>query len=390
MNHSILREFKNCINETINNINKEISLRSRKLMFKDVIYCLSLMIGNNKSYDIINASMKIDNIINVSSEALIKYQNKINKTYFYKLNDNLLTFIYKNIKNRIIAVDGTYITLSKSLTEDGFKLSKNKNYSTALVSTLFDIDREIPINYLLSVDDSERVSLKKQFKYLKRGDIIIMDRGYYSKQLLYQLNNLYVKVIFRLKKNMTQIKKLKNNDTTYLIEYLDSKINFRIIKYIINKKNYYIGTTIYDKNIDYLQNLYWSRWKIEINFRHSKYNLSMNNINFKSKKSIIQNICVHNFVFIINSYLQYYSQLSINPNFKINTASHLNIVINNILYLLIYKKATKNIIDKILNMLDILKNTTTYIKKDRDYDRIKKKPSSKWCQYGNKYKMVKK
>jgi hypothetical protein len=64
-----LKEFKNFLNTSINIINKEINIRFRKLSLKDIIYCLSLMIGNNKSYDIINASLKIDNIVNVSSRA---------------------------------------------------------------------------------------------------------------------------------------------------------------------------------------------------------------------------------------------------------------------------------------------------------------------------------
>ena len=40
----------------------------------------------------------------------------------------------------------------------------------------------MPINYKLSTHESERDALRKQFQYLKKTDILIMDRGYYSKK----------------------------------------------------------------------------------------------------------------------------------------------------------------------------------------------------------------
>ena len=99
---------------------------------------------------------------------------------------------------------------------------------------------------------------------------------------------------------------MKNkNDNIIFVKYSKKKIKLRIIKYVINKKVYYLGTTIYNQNIEYFKNLYWKRWKVEINFRYSKYNLSMNNIKSKTKNSIIQDIYIHNFMFIISSYLQY-------------------------------------------------------------------------------------
>ena len=390
MNSSILKNLKKNINMSIDNINKEINIRSRKLSFRDIIYCSSLMVTNNQSYDIINASLKINNIVDVSTCALIKYKNGIHNTYFNEINKNMISFIYEGQKNRIIAVDGTYINLLKSLINDGFKLSRNGNYCISLISTLFDVEREIPINYKLFINNSERDALIKQFKYLNKGDILIMDRGYYSKKLLYLLNNRSINIIFRLKNNLKQISSIKNkNDVITFIEYEGTKIKFRIIKYKINNKIYYLGTTIYDKNIKYFKDLYWKRWKIEINFRHSKYNLSMNNIKSKTKNSIIQDIYTHNFVFILSSYLQYCLQKNMNYSFKISTSSHLNITVNNILYYLLYKKATKNIINKLLTILNISKQVSIPIRSGRSYKRIKKRPTNKWCQYGNKYKMVK-
>ena len=90
--------------------------------------------------------------------------------------------------------------------------------------------------------------------------------------------------------------------------------------------------------------------------------------------TILQDIYIHNFIFTLSSYLQYYLQVDIDSSLKINTTSHLTIVINNILYILLYKKATKNTINELLTILDISKHVTNPIRNNRNYERIKKKP----------------
>ena len=56
------------------------------------------------------------------------------------------------------------------------KLSANKNYSTALVSSLYDIKINMPINYGIFKSFNEREALNEQFEYFKENDVAIMDR----------------------------------------------------------------------------------------------------------------------------------------------------------------------------------------------------------------------
>ena len=60
----------------------------------------------------------------------------------------------------------------------------------------------------------------------------------------------------------------EKNDLIININNGNDKIKFRIVKYKIDNKYHYLGTTIFNKNINYLKKYYWKRWKIEINFRH--------------------------------------------------------------------------------------------------------------------------
>lgn len=387
---NIIKSFNQCINYAIYNISKDIKIRKNNIIqFRDIIYYSSYLIGNNKSYDDTNSHLKIKNITNVTKKTLIKEKNKIHFKYFKKLNDSLIDYIYEDSINRIIAVDSTYLELYKSLNIEGFNISRNGNYCTGLISTLFDVDKEIPIIYGFYKFKNEREALMHQLNYLKKNDILIMDRGYYSIELLFQLNSRHIKVIFRLKKNLKIIKNLnKCNSKIIEICYKNTLIKFRVVKYLINNKKYYLGTTIYDCNIDYLKKIYWKRWKIEINFRYSKYNLSLKELKSKNYNTLMQDILIHNFIFIVSSFFQYILQKDINTYFKINTKNMLCITINELLYLIIYKNATRRNLNEIMRILKIAQSTVIPKYTNRKYERVKKRPSSKWCQHGNKFKMA--
>ena len=385
--HDVVKSLKKTVTSSISNINKEIKKRSRKISFKDVIYYSCLLIGNNQSYDDTNTILKVDNILDVSNAALIKYKNKIDCSYFNELNNDILDHIYNEFDvTRLIAVDGTNIVLDESLKEYNFKLSNNNHYCTALISTLFDVTLGVPINYYLSKNDCERSALRCQFEYLKETDILIMDRGYYSLKLLFELYNLGINVIFRLRTGLSVLNKLDLcDDATVVLKHEGKKIQFRVLKYTVNKNIYYIGTTIYDKSIKYFKDTYWKRWKVEVNFKYSKYNLSMNNIKSKSENSVTQDIYIHNLIFIITGYIKYHLEEDICENYNINVTSLLKILINKILYLFLYKNSTSKNIDEIIRIFDIIKESLIYVRTDRHYKRIRYKPSTKWNINGNRY-----
>src|SRR5579883_3285730 len=197
MSEEKIIEFKKIMLNTINSIDSDIEGRDREIAFKDVIYYSSYLIGKNESYSSVNIHLKHKNILDVSDDALIKKRGSISSVYFKKVNDSLLDYIYKDQNRRILAVDGTNITLLKCLSKFNLKINDTGNYCSALISSLIDVEREILINYNLCVHKDERLALRKQFCYLREGDILIMDRGYFSYDLLYELYMLGVKPLFR-------------------------------------------------------------------------------------------------------------------------------------------------------------------------------------------------
>jgi hypothetical protein len=115
--------------------------------------------------------------------------------------------------------------------------------------------------------------------------------------------------------------------------------------------------------------------------------LSLNNLKAKTKNAIYQDILIHHFIFIISSYFQFLSQTDVNSKYKINTSNHLYLTVNEVLFLLLYKTSSNATINEILRILNIAKEELVRIQKNRHYKRVRKMPSSKWSQYGNKYKM---
>jgi len=383
--------FKKCIynyNEKINNV---LNIRTdSKIFFKDIIFYSSLVIGNSSSFEVVNSQLKVNNILDVSKTALINRKNNLHADNILELNNDLLNHIYSSKKPRIIGIDSTFLALLKEVKKYGFSFSRNNMYCTALLSTLFDIEKEIPINYFLMKNKNERDGLLNQLQYVNKNDILVMDRGYYSIDLLFILNEKKIKVIFRLKKNLLIIKKLKNKtDITIDVTNNNKIISFRLVKYKINKKWYYIGTTIFNKSINYIKDIYWKRWKIETHFRHSKYNLSLKDLKSKSENAILQDIYIHQFIYIVSSYFKYMLQKTIiQNNRQINTKNHLYMTINNLLYLLIYKPNSQKIYEEINRILNISKKVIVIGSENRHNPRIRKRPVTKWCAIGNLYKFT--
>ena len=145
------------------------------------------------------------------------------------------------------------------------------------------------------------------------------------------INKKKIKVIFRLKKTLKILKELQTNENIFDKIVKVNGIKFRVLKYVINSKDYFIGTTIFDKNLEYIKSIYWDRWKVETNFKHSKYNLSMANLKSKSKNKLFQDISIHNTIFMINSFFEQHGIKKIKQTkkkeYKINTKNSLKMII---------------------------------------------------------------
>jgi len=387
MNIDKIKKFQKILNSNIKNINNKIIKRNRKIDFKDIIYGSIYKIVNNTSYEDVTVQIN-KNFINkninnkVTKSAFIQKRNDIPNEYFLNINNSFINYIYENIKKpRIIAVDGSFLNLYKSFDKYGYEYaSDNKSYCKAIISCLYDIENKIPINYYLFKKRDERDAFKEQIKYLRKGDTVIFDRGYFSYDIIDILNKKSINYIFRLKYNKKEVQLMKNNNLNEYI-FKNKNIDFKVVNYRVkdSDEDYYLFTNLIYKSIDDLKDLYWKRWKVELHFKESKYNLSLNNINLKTENSLKQEIYIHNLLFILYYFLNIDNNNLIKTKYKINNKTGIKIFSENIIYLLIFQKLTNSCFQKIKKFFDLILINVIYITEIRPkFERKRKRPYGKW------------
>ena len=64
------------------------------------------------------------------------------------------------LQNKYLFIaDGSKLSFDKKLTKEGFKLTKNKHYCKALLSTLYDVTNKMPIKCCIDKHANERKSV---------------------------------------------------------------------------------------------------------------------------------------------------------------------------------------------------------------------------------------
>ena len=390
MNKQISQLRKFFISEC-NKVHEQTSKRNRKLNFNHMFYFLTHIVTNNSSYSITNSQLKLECSVNVSKQAISKKKNNIDCELINSIRYNLLQHINKSnvlTKSKLYAVDGSKLSFVKNLTKDDYKLTKNKSYCKALLSCLYDVDNKYPVKACIDKHFDERKSfINNLLNEVPKNGIVMFDRGYYSSKLIKKLSNKQLYFIIRMKRNSLIVKEMiKRNINEYYS--LDNFEMIRIVRYKVNNEDYYLCSNIFDKSINDLKIMYHKRWFVEEYFKTLKCNLKSNNFNCKNIKNNKQELYVQLILTILARYIEalsthYYKKLD-NKSYFINHKNTLNIVGNNIIYLLLFKKSNK----KIIKCIIIINNERIYNKAERHFKRIRIRPPSKWYYIGIVFKKL--
>ena len=371
-----ISKIKKILNDSIQKINDKYIKRNSKISFKDVIYGLSLKSLNNYSYDKVVYELNKSRVSKFSKSGFINKSNYIDYKTIENINNNLLNYVYNDSKRRILSVDGSNLRNLKIFKKHDFRFSSNtENYTLSVIGGLYDVDKNIPINYTHSNILDERKIFKSQLKYIKKNDILLFDRGYYSKELNDILDNMNVFYIFRLKSTYNTVKHMINNNLKECI--FNNTFKYKIINYKIYEEEYYVLTNLLEKDNEEIKELYKKRWNIEVHYKELKYTTSLKDSNSKNINTFLKEISIHNFIYILYYYFYDCIKQFINKDntkYKINNKLTLEIFIKDILNILIYNKKYKKQVLDIINFFPI-----TYIhKNDRHYERISKRKVSMW------------
>ena len=366
-------------------INDKTIKRNRKLTFQHIFYFLTHIVTNNSSYSLTNSELKIKDIVDVSKQAISKKRNMIDCNLIDSLRRKLLKHINETKimpKSNLYAVDGSGASFDKELTEEDYKLTKNETYCRAYMGCLYDCINKCPVkNYIDNYLDERKSFFDNLLNEVPRNSIVMFDRGYYSSELLKYISKKNLFLIVRMKSNSLIVQHMidKNIDEYF---YLNKFKLLKVIKYSINNEDYYLCTNLIDKSINYLKDMYHKRWSVEEYFKTIKCNMKANNFNCKNVNKNKQDLYVQTILTILARYLEalslYYHQKITNKLYSINHKNTLNILGNNIIYLILFKKSNK----KIINFIIIINKERTYGKPDRHFKRIRIKPTSKWYYVG--------
>ena len=237
-----VEQFLIFFNNILNEYNVKFVKRFRKIDFYDLFfYMLHYNSSVNETHSSCNLNFHINYGIDVSENAYINRLIKLDPKYIKDINDRFINFYYTlfkiDINNIVTATDGSNIKLLSS-TREHFKLNKNKHYTNATISCIYDVYNNLPLYMSIDKSFNEVDILLKQlndFNINKYNYKItnITDRGYDCDRLIkyYLKNNIHF--VSRITKTNKYVDNLINNktDTTFTIILDNKKYEMRIIKY---------------------------------------------------------------------------------------------------------------------------------------------------------------
>ncbi len=214
----------------------------------------------------------------ISASALVQAKQRIPvtvlSTVLTKLNSSMST------GQRILAIDSSKVNLPVRFVAEGV-MPRNEAAKKPLImcSTLFDVKLDVPLDVVVADHHNERKCLVDEHSHqLHAGDLIIGDRGYFSRDVCLKLQTKRVDVLFRVKERACrEVMSFVASRRRDRIIDLDG-LRVRCFKYTLCDQRYVLLTTDLNLTLCAARTIYKARWRIEEGFRRwkSDFNLCKN------------------------------------------------------------------------------------------------------------------
>ncbi|MBR3003070.1 MAG: IS4 family transposase [Clostridia bacterium] len=397
-------------------------VRKRKMDFTDYIWYLTMQKGRTTSMEL-DEYLKNKNgtyEISISKQAFSKQRQNLNPQIFIDIYKDYLLDFYSNYPEEVktykgfyvCAIDGSLFEIpnTKELREE-YKTQKNssgnRESARARVSGIYDVENGFMLDALIKdCENGEKELAKKNIENTSKilnleNCIIIFDRGYPGIDLIWYLEKLKIKYIFRLQTKMYEQEKasMKTND-----EWIELKVARDRLRKISNKEikeelkkqktlKVRMSKVILDTGeIEYLlsniseeiilpeemKEAYFKRWQIEIGYDILKNKLHLENFTGKTKITIEQDFYAQIYTFnvlqdIKNTNTRRIQEKQLNKNLKYKYKVNINILagwLKNILIAVIFaedgdekEKLYNIIVEKAEKNLVAIKPNRTNIRK---------------------------
>ena len=349
----------------------------------------------------------------VAASAMCQARAKLDENVFKVLQVRILQHTERHgcdslwNGHRIFAVDGSKLNLPRQLIHSGYRTPAEQVYHPqGLVSTLYGLQTQIPIDFDLAAHGDERKMALAHLSCLGAGDVVVYDRGYYSYAMLYEHVARGLEVVFRMRRNVGVVfdQFMTSVDTDQRVEVCPSHkskvkvrekhpdaecgpIRVRLVKYTVAATTYTLATTLLDVRqypIEELSNLYHARWGIEELYKISKQLMAVEEFHGQTERGVKQELYAHFVLVTLTRLFANRSEDGFNPlddaeqkpEMQANFKNSLLVVGRNIEALMLrqveFLTATVN------QILEGIGSCRQRKRTGRSYERRSRKPESTW------------
>jgi len=435
------RPLQTLIEESCSNFDKSWQTRKRVITTQFlVIFILKLVLSKNRQgYKILlNELWETEEFSGlqqqpVSASSLCEARQKMPDTIFTQINQQLLAVREESdplplwCGHRVFGVDGSKINVPHDMLTAGYKAqNKYQYYPQGLMSTLYHLGSGLIYDGILNPDKSERICLLAHMERLSPGDVLVLDRGYFSYLILVKAMEKGIHLICRMKAGTVNkaVQEFWDSDKDdELISYQPSisvkyeskkqgydielnPVELRLIKYTIDGETYVCSTTLFGEAypLSEFPSVYHGRWGIEELYKISKVFIDIEDFHSKSERGVKQECYAHMLLINISRIFESETNKQLPPpppskydmeenpqvpndsywqdfcgelkNFKINFKNCL-LVVGRHLEKLLFPINTEKF-DCIMSILNSISRVRQKIRPGRHSPRQSRKPVKKW------------
>jgi len=213
-----------------------------------VIFILKLVLSkNSQGYKILlNELWETEEISKlqqkpVSASSLCEARQKMPETIFTQLNQKILALRERGHPlplwrgHRVFSVDGSKINVPHELLTVGYTApNKHQYYPQGLMSTLYHLGSGLIYDGILDSEKNERDVLLAHMERLSPGDVLVLDRGYFSYLILVKAIEKGIHLICRMQSGNVNQAVQSFWDSHKLDEVITYTPSVMLCAYVIN------------------------------------------------------------------------------------------------------------------------------------------------------------
>lgn len=229
-----------------------------------------------------------------SSQAVHLARKKLPIGAFKEVN----RYLHRGPHNsRVFAVDGSKVHVHPSFIKAGYKTRTNDKpvprpatRPLVMLSSMVDVRTKACIDFELTKHFNERKAAVSMLRSVRKGDTLLFDRGYYSKDLLRSVHDSGAFGVWRLKIDAFKGTRSFFNSCRTEDMCLILGVKARLLKYFIDGKTYVCLTNDPSLSRKDIKTMYASRWRVEESFKRLKSNLKLEKAHAKTPALYIQEV----------------------------------------------------------------------------------------------------